>query len=341
MLLLWSDPDFMMPPESFEMSRFSSSDPKAFGLQDFLVEPSLNRITGPEGAAQVEPRIMGVLVTLAARPGEVWSRNDLLDEVWHDTIVNEETLTRAIFHLRRHLGDESGDPRFIETIRKGGYRLVCPVEDVALGGLAPPPAPAQEPMATLLSMEGSRQEPSEEPGQEQAPRPDPTATPWRFALVAVAVILLSVIGIIRFAGPGGDAVPDPPVPPPVLSFTSFQGPEINPAISPDGSLLTFSWRQDDTGSFDLYVKHLDGETPLRLTNGIEYEGYSTWSPEGADRFQPERAPGKRYLSGAFHRRPSATPPGDPVRGGGALLVSGRRAYRLLRSGGGRSLLRDS
>ena len=56
------------------------------------------------------------------------SKEELLNAVWGDTAVTEGSLTRCIWLLRRLLGDDINEPRFIETVATVGYRLVCKVE---------------------------------------------------------------------------------------------------------------------------------------------------------------------------------------------------------------------
>jgi hypothetical protein len=57
------------------------------------------------------------------------SKEELLNSVWgDDTAVTEGSLTRCICLLRRLLGDDINDPRFIETVATVGYRLVCQVK---------------------------------------------------------------------------------------------------------------------------------------------------------------------------------------------------------------------
>lgn len=92
-----------------------------------LVEPSLNRIAGPEGAVSVEPKLMQVLLCLARAPGSVVSKKEILREVWNGTFVTDDVLTRAVVELRKVFGDSAAAPRVIETIRKSGYRLIAPV----------------------------------------------------------------------------------------------------------------------------------------------------------------------------------------------------------------------
>jgi DNA-binding winged helix-turn-helix (wHTH) protein len=54
-------------------------------------------------------------------------RQRLMRTVWPDTFVGDDVLTRAISELRRVFGNDVKEPRFIETIPKGGYRLIAPV----------------------------------------------------------------------------------------------------------------------------------------------------------------------------------------------------------------------
>ncbi len=108
-----------------ETPRDRSSGPRQpFRLGDWLIEPELNRISGRDQSHRIEPKFMDLLVLLASRPGAVLSRSEILDTVWQDVVVGEEVLTRAISELRRILEDDPQSPRYIETIRKRGYRLV-------------------------------------------------------------------------------------------------------------------------------------------------------------------------------------------------------------------------
>jgi len=71
---------------------------------------------------------MDLLVYLARHPGEVVSKDRILEHVWQKRFVAESVLSRSVADLRRLLGDEAGQPRVIETIAKRGYRLVAKVD---------------------------------------------------------------------------------------------------------------------------------------------------------------------------------------------------------------------
>jgi TolB-like protein len=102
----------------------------SFRLGEWLVEPSLNRVSAGSRAVQVEPRTMDVLAYLAARAGRVVPREEILEAVWQRHFVADATLSHAVAELRKVLGDSPRQPRFIETISKRGYRVVAAVEPV-------------------------------------------------------------------------------------------------------------------------------------------------------------------------------------------------------------------
>ena len=108
-----------------------------FLLDDWLVQPSLNRVSRGDEKVQIEPKLMDVLAFLAANAGEVVSKDDITDAVWTDRFITDSVITRAIAALRRALGDDAHAPRYIETISKRGYRLIAQPSAVAAT-----PAPA-------------------------------------------------------------------------------------------------------------------------------------------------------------------------------------------------------
>lgn len=74
-------------------------------------------------------QVFQVLALLLERPGEVVSRSDLQNRLWpRDTFVDfEHGLNKAVNRLRDALSDSAGNPRFVETVAKRGYRLIVPV----------------------------------------------------------------------------------------------------------------------------------------------------------------------------------------------------------------------
>ncbi len=72
----------------------------------------------------VEPRAFGVLVYLLRNPRRLIKKEELLQAVWGDVAVTENSLARAILKLRQVLDDDARSPRYIETVSRIGYRFV-------------------------------------------------------------------------------------------------------------------------------------------------------------------------------------------------------------------------
>ena len=121
-----------------------------FHLGPWLVAPSLNRLRAGDTTVHLEPKVMQVLLRLATRPGQVVSREQLIADIWADTFVTDDVLKRSISELRRALGDDARQPIYIETIPKGGYRLVAPVSMVASPETERVPGPGPPTVGTVL-----------------------------------------------------------------------------------------------------------------------------------------------------------------------------------------------
>ena len=102
-----------------------------FRLADWTVRPSLNRLERAGETVPIPPRSMAVLVDLARHAGQVRSKKRLLHVVWGEVFVTDAVLAQTIFELRKVLGDDAKEPRYIETIAGRGYRLVASVDRLA------------------------------------------------------------------------------------------------------------------------------------------------------------------------------------------------------------------
>jgi DNA-binding winged helix-turn-helix (wHTH) protein len=87
------------------------------------------------------------LVVLVTHHGHVVTKDELMKAVWHDAIVSDDSLTQNIRAIRRALGDDAGEPVYITTIARRGYRFIQPVQEVAAGEPEPAPLPRSERVA--------------------------------------------------------------------------------------------------------------------------------------------------------------------------------------------------
>jgi len=70
------------------------------------------------------PRYFDLLLFLIERRAEAVHRRDIFDRIWTDVIVSDSALSQAIRTIRRVLGDDSREPRFVRTVSRHGYRFV-------------------------------------------------------------------------------------------------------------------------------------------------------------------------------------------------------------------------
>jgi tetratricopeptide (TPR) repeat protein/TolB-like protein len=97
---------------------------RGFYLGNLLVEPTKGRVTGREGSERLASKAVEVLLCLAAQPGELVTREELLERVWGKDAGSQEALSHAIGEIRHALHDHHDDPEYIQTLPKRGYRLL-------------------------------------------------------------------------------------------------------------------------------------------------------------------------------------------------------------------------
>lgn len=94
---------------------------------DWCVDPALGEIGRDGDTVRLDQRTMRLLLCLAARPGELVSADELLNQVWPGVIVTPDSVYQAIASLRRVLGDDPKQPGYIVTVPRQGYRLLAAV----------------------------------------------------------------------------------------------------------------------------------------------------------------------------------------------------------------------
>jgi DNA-binding response OmpR family regulator len=88
------------------------------------VEPATRRVFLDGGELSLTQREFDLLAYLAAHPGQVFSRDQLMEAVWeYPFFTDTSTVTVHVRRLRAKLGDDSAEPRFIETVWGVGYRF--------------------------------------------------------------------------------------------------------------------------------------------------------------------------------------------------------------------------
>ncbi len=202
----------------------------------------------------IEARQLSLLKLLLENHGSAVSRNQIMDTLWHDTIVSDNSVSQAVTQLRKSLHDDKETPRFIRTVPRVGYQLIAEVEY--------PAAPVAELPATV---------PTIYPTTALAHPPARQSAKMTIAISSAVVSILFTLLLLEWLKPGL-AVP-------IYQYesrlTSVPGPENFLRYSPDGRYLAFNQTSENRSHMDLVVYDSQNQS----IHSIKSTGYSEQAPE--------------------------------------------------------------
>src|SRR6185437_4517425 len=117
------------------------SSQEAFLFGRFRLSTGRRELTANGTPVALGARAFDLLLALVRRNGVVASKDELLAEVWPGTIVEENNLQVQVSSIRKVLGEEAEDGRYLLTVPGRGYRFVAPVERVSEDAAPAPPQP--------------------------------------------------------------------------------------------------------------------------------------------------------------------------------------------------------
>jgi Tol biopolymer transport system component/DNA-binding winged helix-turn-helix (wHTH) protein len=232
----------------------------------------------------VEPKAFRVLLFLMRNPRKLISKDELLEAVWNDCSVSENSLTRSIAVLRRVLGDDTHEPRYIATVPTVGYRFLHDVQ-VTEDGFVPLGASTPNGHAMESGVAAEKQKPENLPsvGGQRKPKTLIVAG----LSVAALIVLTACLLIYRATSSratsqtGSSIARTASSKMRIVPLTNLPGDASDPAFSPDGQQVAFIWNAETPEKYELYVQLVGGEKPLRLTH--TRSGMlccADWSPDG-------------------------------------------------------------
>ncbi len=134
----------------------------SFGRYRF--EPATARLWADQREIKLTRKAASVLGLLVERAGQPVTKQELFAAVWSNTVVSDDALTTCIQELRKALGDDAKQPRYIETRHRYGY---CFVAELARDA----PAPAARPRACSGGFGPARDRSAALHGHEPEPGP--------------------------------------------------------------------------------------------------------------------------------------------------------------------------
>lgn len=133
-----------------------------YRFSEFILSPRRRLLVRNGQEQPLIPRYFDLLVFLVERRGEAVHRRDIFDRIWSDVVVSDSALSQAVRTIRRVLGDDSREPRYVRTVSRHGYRFVFPdvveeddeteepAADAPRAVRTAPPQAASEPFEPLL-----------------------------------------------------------------------------------------------------------------------------------------------------------------------------------------------
>ena len=98
---------------------------QGFYLRDWHIDPVKGQVSGQGDPRRLPSKATEVLLCLARTPGELVTREDLINTVWGPGQGSHEALSHAVGEIRNALDDDRDNPMFIQTLPRRGYRLVA------------------------------------------------------------------------------------------------------------------------------------------------------------------------------------------------------------------------
>lgn len=263
------------------MKAVESDTPQSYEFGAFRMVPATRHLYRDGEIVLLPPKEFDLLLLLLRNSGKVMDRESLIRALWPNTIVEEANLNVHISALRKALGETSGEPRYIETLPRLGYRFRAPVRELY--------APSQSDAVSQGSPEGV-QNSAAEPASVKSASSQKERADWyaRHRLIAVilplwllAAGLLGIMLVLFFKPsqfPAADRGTESPMN--VVPLTTYPGRESQPAFSPDGNQIAFVWSGEKEGDSDIYVRLVDGGNWVRLTHHSGDDVNPVWSPDG-------------------------------------------------------------
>lgn len=103
---------------------------KVYEFKGFRLDGAQRRFLHDGRPVQLKSKIFDLLLFLVERRGQLVEKEELMREVWPNTIVEENNITVSMSILRKLLGEDRGGRQFIETVPRRGYRFVAEVIEI-------------------------------------------------------------------------------------------------------------------------------------------------------------------------------------------------------------------
>jgi len=253
-----------------------------YWVGDFFIDLTRNQITQKTQSQTIPPKALAVLTYLAKNANKVVSHDELLSEVWPDSVVTPNTLQRSIAQLRKALGE--GSQSYIKTHAKQGYSLEVEVRWQELIDTELPIA-----QGTLSNETTAKDEIAKEHGVipvqiERAGLSKPPRSVLNLHSLLVGIVILGIIAMLSFIGVKYLT----PSQPAKLTFaglrslTTTEHSESNGNYTPDGKYIVFNRFPRDLCVNNIWAKNVNTQEEFQLTKNLGSFGAHSFSKDGKE-----------------------------------------------------------
>jgi Tol biopolymer transport system component/DNA-binding winged helix-turn-helix (wHTH) protein len=252
---------------------------KFYEFDGYRVDMSEKRLLHGDETVPITPKVFDTLRILVENAGHLVERDVLLETLWPDRFVEEGNVTFNIKTLRKALGDNADEPRYIETVPRRGYRFISPVR----------------------------------PGTAHESRlPNPTQSARRrlvaIAVACVAIMITATAVGSRYLRSGGRGAPLLATPFSAVKL-STNGQVMSAAMSPDGSKVVYTIGPGHNESVWLRDLRSDENVEFIEQSNFDYRDLA-FSSDGNSIYFSRRPDKTDELSSVYR---TSIPSGVPVK----------------------------
>jgi Tol biopolymer transport system component/DNA-binding winged helix-turn-helix (wHTH) protein len=218
-----------------------------YRFDDVEIDADGFRVTRSGHPVRLEPKAIELLLFLAANPQRLVTKAEIQGAVWKETFVTENALTRLVAQIRKALGDDAREARYIETVPTRGYRFVARLRT----------------------------------GEPPQPRAQPERRPIAVPLTASIAIVLAATAMTLWATRARSiaASPDRKATSVERQVSTSATLNVFPAFSAEGSSVAFSTLKN--GSMEIVVRALAlGARETAVTSDGLQNVQPAFSPDG-------------------------------------------------------------
>jgi len=241
--------------------------PHKVSFGEFVFDFRKQTLGGQSGEIALNSKALAVLEYLLRRPNEIVCKEDLFRAVWAEVAVTDDALVQRILDIRKALGDDPRNPRFIRTHSRKGYEFVAEIR------------PIEKVLSNVVSS------PVEIPQHRGRPR----RLIWVLLAAAVVCLILLIDRFWRVLSPQRQT------PELYISRLTFlPGMEDYPTFDPSRERILYA--SDEDGVSNLWILNLKSNERIQLGHETWNSSEPDWSPDGEwIVFRSERQSGGLFL----------------------------------------------